>query len=308
MVVDAPFHAADNLYLVNAFAAHAQVVFEEVRVHDGTGDAHAHGADGEVALSAHGCGCHGALGKAQDLFLHIGRNYLIIGILYVVSVDAEGGKALLGVCGQHGGQVHGAGTLRSVEAPHGLDGVRVHVHGFGAVAPAGGYRDGDGHALARELLCAGGGFCHAAYGAVGNDALYGCTIGIFEFLADEFRYCHGHAHGLVFQGFTDTVHASVDGGTDANFGMGSNHISGWLLVIVFCDLKVRKNFSGCQEFLLCLKDAVSLEGRGKLSRTRKAAFWCTNDMIQASRTRKVPFWCTGVKTNSTIYSCASCSS
>ena len=128
MVVDSAFHAADDLYLVNAFAAHAQVVFEEVRVHDGTGDTHTYGADGKIGLAAEAGGGHGALGEAEDLFLNIGRNCLIVGVLDVVSVDAEGGQALLGVGGQHGGQIDSAGALRAVESPDGLRVMRIHIH------------------------------------------------------------------------------------------------------------------------------------------------------------------------------------
>ena len=219
MVVDAPFHAADNLHLVYAFAAHAQVVFEEVRVHDGTGDAHAHGADGQIRPAPQGGGGHGGAGKAEELFLHIGRDGLVVSVLDVMSVDAEGGEALLGVGGEDGGQIHGAGTLGPVEAPDGLDGMRVHVHGFAAVAPARGDGDGDGHTLAGEFLRAGGRFGHPADGTVGNDALYGSAVNVTEFAADEFGHGFRHAHGLVFQGFPDAVHAPVDGGADANFGV-----------------------------------------------------------------------------------------
>ena len=247
VVVDAPFHPADDLHFVDAFTAHPQVVFEEVRVHDGTGDTHADGADGEVALSPHGGGRHGAFGKAEDLFLYIGRDGLVVGILHVVSVDAEGGKAFLGVGGQHGSQVYGAGTLRSVEAPHGLDGVRVHIHGFRSVAPAGGYRDGDGYAFPGKFFRAGGGFRHTADGGVCQDAFYGGSVGIAELFFYEFSHGPGHSHRLVFQGFADAVHSSVNGGTDANLGVRDNHMVSWLVNLTGFSLKGKKNLPNSEK-------------------------------------------------------------
>ena len=219
VVVDAALHSADDLYLVYAFAAHAQVVFKEVRVHDGTGNAHADGAYGEVGLAPEGGGGHGAFGKAKELFLYVGRDGLVVCVLDVVPVNAEGGKALLGMGGQYGGQIHGAGALGSVEAPDGLDGVRIHVHGLRSIAPARGDGNGDGHALPRKLFCAGGGLCHAANGGICYDALHGGAVFIAEFLLQEGGHGLGHAHGLVFQGLAYAVHASVNGGADAYLGM-----------------------------------------------------------------------------------------
>ena len=100
--------------------------------------------------------------------------------------------------------------------------------------------NGDGNALAGKFLCAGGCLCHAADGGVCDDALYGGAIGIFQFLADELGHCLGHAHGLVFQGFANAVHSSVNGGTDANLGVGNNHmVSSWLSV---CGIFVVRQF------------------------------------------------------------------
>ena len=45
VVIDAFFHAAEQLGFVNAFIAHSEVFLEEVGVNDRTGYTHAHGAD-----------------------------------------------------------------------------------------------------------------------------------------------------------------------------------------------------------------------------------------------------------------------
>ena len=203
----------------------SEVVLEEVRIHDGTGDAHADGADGQVRLAPHGGGSDGGAGEAEEFLLDVRRNDLVIRVLHVVAVDAEGGQALLRVRGEDGGEVHRARPLRAVEAPHGLDRVRVHVHGLAAVAPAGRDRDGDGDALAGELLRAGGGFGHAADGGIGDDAFDGGPVRIAETAGQEGGDALRHAHGLVFQGFADAVHTAVDGRADADLGILAHSIS-----------------------------------------------------------------------------------
>ena len=227
-VVDAPVHAADDLHLVDAFAAHPEVVLEEVRIHDGTGDAHADGADGQVRLAPHGGGGDGGAGETKEFFLDIGRNDLVIRVLHVVTIDAEGRQAFLCMGGKDGGKVHRPRPLRSVETPYGLDRMRVHVHGLAAVAPAGCDRDGDGDALAGELLRAGGCFGHAADGGIGDDAFDGGPVRIAETAGQQGGDALRHAHGLVFQGFADAVHTAVDGRTDADLRVAMHSLWFWL--------------------------------------------------------------------------------
>ena len=59
-------------------------------------------------------------------------------LLHVMAIDRKGGKAALGMGRHDGREVHGAGAPRAVEAPDGLDRLRVHVKRLRAVAPAGG--------------------------------------------------------------------------------------------------------------------------------------------------------------------------
>ena len=86
-----------------------------------------------------------------------------------MAVDSEGGEPFLGMGGEHGSQIHGAGPLRAVEAPDRLDGIAVHVHGFRTVTPAGGHRQRDGDAFPAEFLLAGGRLGHAADRGIGDD-------------------------------------------------------------------------------------------------------------------------------------------
>ena len=222
LVIDALGHAADDLHLVHGFHPHAQVVLNKILVDDGAADAHAHGADLEIALAPHGGHGHGGPAEAEQLLPYVGGDVGdLVQILHLMAVDAEGGQALLGVGGQHGGQIHRAGALGAVEAPHALDGHGVHVHGLGAVAPAGGDGEGDIHIFLLELGGAGGGLGHPADGGVGNDHLHRLAVAVENVLLKQLLGGLGHGHGLVLQGLPDLqgAAAAVDGGTDADDGI-----------------------------------------------------------------------------------------
>ena len=122
---------------------------------------------------------------------------------------------------QNGGQIHSARTLGAVEAPDALDGHGIHVHGLGAVAPAG--RDGqrDGNALALELLRAGGGFWHAADGGVRDDDLDMLAVGIVQVFLVQLLCGLGHGHDLILKTLAQLhgAAAAVDDGTDADHGV-----------------------------------------------------------------------------------------
>ena len=135
-----------------------------------------------------------------------------------MAIDAEGRQALLRMGGQHGGQIHRAGALGAVEAPHALDGVAILVHGLGAIAPAGSHGQGDGDVVLAELVLAGGGLGHAADGGVGDDDLHRLAVGVAQVLLKELLCGERHVHGLLLEGFADLQRAAaaVDGGTDAD--------------------------------------------------------------------------------------------
>ena len=231
MVVDAEVHAAQDFYQVGILRADAEILLEEVGVDDGTGNAHAGVAQREVRLAAHGghglCGT----GKAQNFLSHVGGNRIIVQVLYVVAVDAEGGQSLLGVGGQHGSQIDGTRPLSSVEAPHGFRVVRIHVHCLRTVAPAGGHGDGGTDTLALEFLGAGCTFGHAADGGVGDDTLYGRPVAIAQVALNQVLHCLCQVHGLLFETLTDAALTTVDRRTNANLWINFCHIVLVLLVI-----------------------------------------------------------------------------
>ena len=138
-----------------------------------------------------------------------------------MAVDAEGGQTLLGVGRQNGGEVHRARTLGAVEAPDTLDGHGIHVHGLGAVAPAGRDGQGDGDALALELFRAGGRFRHAADGGVGHDNLHMLAVGVIQVFLKQLLRGLGHGHNLIFQTLAQLhrAAAAVDDGADADHGV-----------------------------------------------------------------------------------------
>ena len=224
VVVDAEVHAAEDFHEVNILGADAEILLEEIGIDDTSGDTHAGVAEREIGLSSHGG--HGLSGASptENLRGGIGGDGIIGQVLHVVTIDAEGGQSLLGMGGEHGGQIDGSRALRAVESPYGLRIVGVHVHRLGAVAPAGGDGDRRAHALALELLGAGGTLSHAAYGGVGNDALHGRAVAVAQVALNQFFHGLGQTHGLLFKALTDTALATIDGGANANFWI-SLHIS-----------------------------------------------------------------------------------
>lgn len=97
VVVDALIHPAEDLGLIHGLAAHSEVFLEQVLVQDAARDAHAHGTDLQIAVAPHTLGGNARLGKEQDLFPHVRGDLLVLGVLHVVAVDAEGRPALLGI-------------------------------------------------------------------------------------------------------------------------------------------------------------------------------------------------------------------
>ncbi len=223
-IVDALVHAADDLAHVDRFAAHPEVAFEEIVVHDGAGDAHCHPADREVGLAAHEPDRHGGTRERQDLFADVVRDLRVVGVLHLASVDAERRKPLLRVSRQNCRQIHRAGTLRAVEPPHGFLRERIHVHGLGPVAPA--RRDGQrgGHVHGGEFLRARRRLVHAADRGVGDHAFDGLAVRVAQRAGDQRGRRFRHVHGLVFEGFADASAAAVDHRTDSNTGKRFDHI------------------------------------------------------------------------------------
>ena len=117
----------------------------------------------------------------------------------------------------NGGKIYGAGTLCSVKAPHGLNGFRIQIHRFRAVAPAGCDGKGCNNPLSAERFRATRGFFSTADGAGSDDTANRCAVGIADVLLDEFFCCICHIHGLRFQTFSHAAPAAVDYGPNTNF-------------------------------------------------------------------------------------------
>ena len=172
-VVYSKIHTPQDLDLIYTFIPHSQILLEEVGVHDGAGDAHRNTADRKVRLPSHLRHRDSAAGETENLLGHILRDRVVIEILDIVTVYSESRKALLCVRGKHGGEVNRTRTLRAIESPYSLRPVRVHIHGLGAVAPAGCHGDCSADTLALELLGAGGALSHTADRTVSDDTLHG---------------------------------------------------------------------------------------------------------------------------------------
>ena len=216
-IIDFLVDAAAQFGHINRLDLHPQPGFKEVMVDDGASDAHRNAPHGEIAFPFHtGNGKPGA-GKTQQLFLNVGRDGGVVGILDIMAVDRERRDPFLTVGGQRGGQIDGAGALRAVKSPDGLRAQRIHVDGFAAVAPARG--DGDRHAdvLAAELLLTGGGFRHTGDAGVGNHALDLRAAGMTELLANQRGGGFCHIHGLRFQRLAYPHPTSVNHRANTNF-------------------------------------------------------------------------------------------
>ena len=199
LIVDALRHAADDFHLVHGLHAHAEIFFHKSGIDDGAADSHTDGTDLQVGFSPHGGNRNRRPAEAKQLLRHVLRNLRRVRILHIISVNAESGKALLRMGGKNARQIHRAGTLRSVKAPHALDGFGIHVHGLRPVAPAGRHRQRDIHARLPELVRAGRRLSHTSDGGVRNDHLHRLAVGIPQVLGKQLRRGLRHVHGLLLQ-------------------------------------------------------------------------------------------------------------
>ena len=179
-IVYSKIHTPQDFDLIDTFIPHSQIFLEEVGVHDRAGDAHRHATDGKVGLPSHLGHGHSATGKAENLLSHILRDRVVLKILDIVAVDSESRKPFLGVSGKNRGEINRPGTLRAIESPYSLRPVRVHVHGLGAIAPAGCHGDRSADSLTLELLGAGGALSHTADRPVSDDTLHRSAVRISQ--------------------------------------------------------------------------------------------------------------------------------
>ena len=183
-VVDAQRHAAQNFSQVAPLGADAEIFLEHFRVTIAAHDAHGHSAHIDIGFVLHPAHSNSTACIAQNFFLHISGNGFIGCILHVMAVDGKSGQSLLGVCRQHSCEINCARALGAVKAPNRLDGFRVHIKCFTAVAPARGDSQCCHNVFAAEFILASRRLCAAADGAVRNHALHGRAVGIAQIFAD----------------------------------------------------------------------------------------------------------------------------
>ena len=218
-VVDALIDAAGELGHVDVFVTHAEVGAEEVGVDDGAGDTHGDGAHGQVGLTLHLRDSQAGGRVVEEAGTHVLGDGGVVSVLHVLAVDAEGRNANLGMASQGSSEVHGAGALGAVEAPDGVRHRGVHVSGLGAVAPAGGDRQGQADVVRAELGGAGLGLVDAADRGVSDDDLDGAAIRVAQVGGEKLGDGLRHVHGLLFERLTNALAATVNSGADSDAGV-----------------------------------------------------------------------------------------
>jgi len=216
LIKDAIAQTTVYFHQVNGFNTHTEEVFEEVLIDNGTGNAHGNAAHREVGLPFHHSNSQTGFCKTQYFFFYIGGNRGIAGVLYIAPVDSKGRKPFLCVARQNRRQINRAGTLGTIKAPNGFRTKRIHIHGFGTVAPARRNRQRDAHVFSIKFFCTGCGFGHSPNTGVGNHTFYRFTIWIFQIFADQFCRVFRHRHNLTFKRFPHAAVATVDGWTNTN--------------------------------------------------------------------------------------------
>ena len=217
LVILALAHAAGDFGHVHGLDAHAEPFFPHFGIDHRAGDAHRGAADGEVGFAAHEGHGEAALGEGEQFFLHVPGDLGVGGGLHILAINAEGGEALLGVAGEHGGEVNRPRALGAVETPHRLGSVGIHIHGLGTVAPAGRHGERDAHVVEFKLIGTGRGLAHAADAGVCDHALHRRAIRVAQGGAEKFRHGLGLIHGAGFERLAHAAEAAVDGGADADF-------------------------------------------------------------------------------------------
>ena len=161
-VVDSLTHAADDFHLIYGFDAHAEVRLDEILVDDGTADSHGDRSDLQIGSSSQRGHRHCSAAESKQHLSHIVGDLFRVRFLHFMPVHAESRKALLRMGCQHRSKVDRARALGGVQAPDAFDCGGIHIHGLGAVAPAGRNRQGNIHAFSLEFFSAGRAFTDAS--------------------------------------------------------------------------------------------------------------------------------------------------
>ena len=194
-------------------------MLQEVSINNGTCNTHAGITHGKIALTPHRGHSLCSTSETKDFLGNVSGDGIVVDILHIMAIDTESRQALLCVGSKYSGQINRTRAFCAVEAPHGFRVVRVHVHRLGAIAPTGGDGDGGADAFALELLGAGSALRHTTDSAVGDDALHGRAVAIAESGGYQLGNGLSQCHRLLFKAFADATLATVDGGTNPDFGV-----------------------------------------------------------------------------------------
>ena len=220
VVIDAVGDAAVDLDHVDVLGAHSQVVDEELLGDATARDPHRDGPDREVAAPLHEADPQRCTRVAQDVLDDVVGQAGVVGVLDVVSVDAEAGDAQHVVGGGRGGKGHGPRALGAVEAPDGVRDGGVEIEDLGDVVPGGGDGQVGAHVLGAELLLATVGLGHSPDRGLGDDASHRAAVGVGQAGGDELGDILGQLSGLVLEGLPHAATAAVDEGADSDGGIG----------------------------------------------------------------------------------------
>ena len=139
MVVYFKVYAAQYFGHIDPFCADPEIILEEIAVAVRTADTHGNSADVDVCAVSHlTCGnCTSC--KAQELFLYVLRNALVVSVLDIMAVYRKCGQTSLCMESHCRREINCTGTLCSVKSPYSLDSKRIEIHCLAAVTPAGSY-------------------------------------------------------------------------------------------------------------------------------------------------------------------------
>ena len=118
--------------------------------------------------------------------------------------------------GENCSQVNRPGTLRSIESPDCFGPVRIHIHGFRTIAPAGSDSHTEPNTTLLEFFLTGSGFPHPTNGGIRNDTLDWRSVRLTQTIGIKTGQTVGHVHGLLLKRFTHTTQTTINGRADSD--------------------------------------------------------------------------------------------
>jgi hypothetical protein len=118
---------------------------------------------------------------------------------------------------EDGSEIDSTGTLRSVESPHSLWVLRIHVHRLGTIAPARCHGDGGADTLALKLFGASCALTHPSDGGVADDTFHWTAVAISQICFNKILNGLGEVHSLFLEALADTALTPIDSWADTDF-------------------------------------------------------------------------------------------